>query len=137
MGNRMISKKEYERITRQNETKPKYVQPSVKMTKKTRDNIGQLILGIAMITIGYIFLKYNSTNYMEFFWGGEVIPIVLLFIALIYCAEWLTRVELVTYTHIPKEIEAPHSKGNKGTPVAFNYILFKWGRFLFKYRWRK
>lgn len=134
MGNRMISKKEYERITRQNETKPKYVQPTIKMTKKTRDNIGQLILGIAMISIGYVFLKYNSTNYMEFFWGGEVIPIVLLFMALIYCADWLNHVEVVPNKIIPKEIETPHGKGK---PIAFNYILFKWGRFLFKYKWRK
>jgi len=98
----MMSKKEYERI-KGVEKPPKYIRddvppiklPPTKMTLRTRDIIGQFILAIALLLFAYIFLKYNATNYMQFFWSGEVIPLVLLTIALIYSASWLAGCEII------------------------------------------
>ena len=135
----MLTKKEYEDMRKP----PKYIRddtppiklPPMKMTKRVRDIIGQFILAVALLTFAYIFLKYNTSNYMEFFWSGEVIPIVLLTIALIYCADWLSSVEIIPNNNIPKEPETLHNRKHGAT--TFNYVLFKWGRFIFKYRWRK
>ena len=99
---------------------PPIVLPRLKLTKLARDGLLYGLIAFLLMIVGYAFLNFDTDNWIAFFNGPLLVPVVLALVMISFMWQWIANAEIVPNTNVHRKNHKATEKANKAT-IVFSF----------------